>query len=193
MALLLENDIDDVEVFDAEDFPEALVQLKDNQYDLIILDINLPGGKKHHMVEDLRALQEDVKILVFSAHDEDIYAFRYLQAGANGYLNKLSNSDTIVRAVKDVLTVGKYISPEILDKFIEYSQNKKESSNPLLELTQREYEIAEFLAKGLGNLEIANSLDLKMSTVSTHKLNIFKKMQITNVVELSELFKKFNY
>lgn len=191
MSLLLENELENVQVFDADDFPQAMMELKKSSFDLVILDINLPGGRKHHMIDDLRNLQEDVKILIFSAHEEDIYAFRYIQAGANGYLNKLSNSDTIVKAVQTVLEVGKYISIDILEKFIEFSQNKKEKNNPLEELTQREFEIAELLIKGYGNLEIANELDIKMTTVSTHKLNIFKKMQITNIIELSELFKKF--
>jgi len=191
MSLLLENELDDVQVFEANDFPEALVEFGKICFDLVILDINLPGGKQHHMIEDLRNIQKYIKILIFSAHDEDIYAFRYIQAGANGYLNKLSDSDTIVKAVKTVLEAGKYISIDILDKFIAFSQNKRESRNPLEELTQREFEIAELLVKGFGNLEIANELDIKMTTVSTHKLNIFKKIQITNIIELSELFKKF--
>lgn len=191
MSLLLENELENVQVFDADDFPQAIIELKKSAFDLVILDINLPGGRKHQMIDDLRNLQEEVKILIFSAHEEDIYAFRYIQAGANGYLNKLSNSDTIVKAVQTVLEVGKYISIDILDKFIEFSQNKKEKNNPLEGLTQREFEIAELLVKGFGNLEIANELDIKMTTVSTHKLNIFKKMQITNIIELSELFKKF--
>lgn len=192
MSLLLENEIEGVEVFGANDFPEAIAELERVNFDLIILDINLPGGKKHNMIDDLRELQRDVKILIFSAHEEEIYAFRYIQAGANGYLNKLSESDTIVKAIKAVLETGKYISADILDKFISFSQNKKENSNPLEELTQREFEIAELLVKGYGNLEIANELDIKMTTVSTHKLNIFKKAHITNIIELSELFKKFN-
>jgi len=191
MALLLENEIENVLVFGVNDFPEALVEIANTFFDLIILDINLPGGKKYHMIDDLRELQKDVKILIFSAHEEDIYAIRYIQAGANGYLNKLSDSDTIAKAVKTVLEFGKYISNDILDKFIAFSQNKKERSNPLEDLTQRELEIAELLVKGYGNLEIANELDIKMTTVSTHKLNIFKKTEITNIIELSELFKKF--
>ncbi|WP_281322361.1 response regulator transcription factor [Flavobacterium aestivum] len=191
MSLLLENELDDVQVFGTNDFPGALIELGKNYFDLVILDINLPGGKKYYMIDDLRELQKNLKILIFSAHDEDIYAFRYIQAGANGYLNKLSDSGTIVKVVKTVLEVGKYISTDILDKFIEFSQNKRESCNPLEELTQREFEIAELLVKGFGNLEIANELDIKMTTVSTHKLNIFKKTHITNIIELSELFKKF--
>lgn len=191
MSLLLENEIEGIQVFGANDFPEALVELEKNFFDLVILDINLPGGKKYYMIDDLREIQKEVKILIFSAHEEDIYAFRYIQAGANGYLNKLSESDTIVKAVKTVLEAGKYISVDILEKFIAFSQNRGENSNPLEELTQREFEIAELLVKGFGNLEIANELDIKMTTVSTHKLNIFKKAHITNIIELSELFKKF--
>ncbi|MDI5949797.1 response regulator transcription factor [Flavobacterium sp. LB2P84] len=191
ISLLLENELDEVQVFEASDFPEALLEFDNICFDLVILDINLPGGKKCNMIDVLRELQKDVKILIFSAHEEDIYAFRYVQAGANGYLNKLSDSDTIVKAVKAVLEAGKYISIDILEKFIRFSQGKRESSNPLEELTHRELEIAELLVKGFGNLEIANELDIKMSTVSTHKLNVFKKTHITNIIELSELFKKF--
>lgn len=192
MSLLLENELGDVQVFGANDFQEAVIECGKTSFDLVILDINMPGGKKCYMVDDLRELQKDVKILIFSAHEEDIYAFRYIQAGANGYLNKLSDSGTIVKAVKTVLEAGKYISSDILDKFIAFSQQKRESTNPLEELTHRELEIAEFLVKGFGNLEIANELDIKMTTVSTHKLNIFKKLHITNIIELSELFKKFD-
>jgi DNA-binding NarL/FixJ family response regulator len=191
MSLLLENELDSVQIFGANDFQDALIECGTNTFDLVILDINLPGGKKCYMVDDLRELQKEVKILIFSAHEEDIYAFRYIQAGANGYLNKLSDSDTIVKAVKAVLETGKYISVDIMEKFIAFSQHKRESNNPLEELTHREFEIAELLVKGLGNLEIANELDIKMTTVSTHKLNIFKKTHITNIIELSEMFKKF--
>jgi len=192
MSLLLENEIDNVQIFGANDFQEALTECAKGKFDLIILDINLPGGKKCYMIDDLRELQNDVKILMFSAHEEEIYAFRYIQAGANGYLNKLSDSKTIVKAVKTVLEGGKYISTDIMNKFIEFSQKKRESNNPLEDLTHREFEIAELLVKGYGNLEIANELDIKMTTVSTHKLNIFKKIHITNIIELSEMFKKFS-
>ncbi|MES2575864.1 MAG: response regulator transcription factor [Bacteroidota bacterium] len=191
MSLLLENELENVQIFGANDFQEAIAECSKAIFDLVILDINMPGGKKCYMIDDLREIQKDVKILIFSAHEEDIYAFRYIQAGANGYLNKLSDSETIVKAVKTVLEAGKYISTDIIDKFIAFSQHKGESTNPLEELTHREIEIAELLVKGLGNLEIANELDIKMTTVSTHKLNIFKKAHITNIIELSELFKKY--
>jgi DNA-binding NarL/FixJ family response regulator len=191
MSLLLENEIDNVQIFEANDFQEALAECGKVGFDLVILDINLPGGKKCYMVDELRELQKDIKILIFSAHEEEIYAFRYIQAGANGYLNKLSDSETIVKAVRTVLEKGKFISNDILNMFIAFSQQRRESSNPLEYLTLRELEVAELLSRGFGNLEIANELDIKMTTVSTHKLNILKKVHVTNIIELSELFKKF--
>lgn len=191
MSFLLKNEIEGIQVFEANDFLEAITKLEKSFFDLVILDINLPGGKKHYMIDDLRELQKDVKILIFSVHEEDVHAFRYIQAGANGYLNKLSESDTIVKAVKAVLETGIYISAGILNKFMSIFQNKEENSNPLEVLTQREFEIAQLLVKGYGNLEIANELDIKMTTVSTHKLKIFKKAHITNIIELFVLFKNY--
>lgn len=191
MSLLLENEIDNVQIFGANDFREALTECNRFIFDLVILDINLPDGKKCNMINDLRALQKDVKILIFSAYEEEIYAFRYIQAGANGYLDKFSDSDTIIQVVKTVLESGKYISITIMDKLIAFSQDGRESSNPLKDLTQRELEISELLIKGYGNLEVSNELDIKMTTVSTHKLNIFKKVEVNNIIELSELFKRF--
>src|SRR6187431_2816802 len=98
MSLLLENEIENIQIFGANNFQEALAECGRFIFDLVILDINLPDGKKCYMIDDLRELQNDVKILIFSAHEEDIYAFRYMQAGANGYLNKLSDSEIIVKA-----------------------------------------------------------------------------------------------
>ena len=104
MSLLLENELDNVQVFDADDFPKALSALDTTSFDLVILDINLPDGRECDMIDDLRKLQRDLKIVMFSAYDEDIYAVRYIEAGANGYLNKFSNdTNSIINAIKTVL------------------------------------------------------------------------------------------
>jgi DNA-binding NarL/FixJ family response regulator len=190
MLHLLENEIENVQVFEAQNFQEALIICNKVCFDLVILDINLPDGKKCNMLDDLRKVQKDVKILIFSAYQEDIYAFRYILAGANGYLDKLSENDTIVKAIKTVLDAGKYISNGTLNKLIAFLQDKKARNNFLDELSSREFEIAKLLVKGFGNLEISNELNIKTTTVSTHKLNIFKKTRIKNIIELSELFKK---
>ena len=104
MSLLLEKKLNDVFVIGVEDFQEALSACATVIFDLVILDINLPDGRKCQMIDDLRELQKDLKILIFSAYDEDIYAVRYIEAGANGYLNKFNNdTNSIINAIKTVL------------------------------------------------------------------------------------------
>ncbi|MGQ7944290.1 response regulator [Flavobacterium sp. WC2509] len=190
ITFLLEKEFNDVSVTEADSFEGALSVCSRIIFDLVILDINLHDGRKIDMINDLRELQKEVKILIFSAYEEDIYAFRYIQAGANGYLNKFSDSSTTIEAIRTVLKLGKYITSNTLDKFIAFSQDRRESTNIIEVLTPRELEIAEFLVKGYGNIEVANELNLKMTTVSTHKLNIFKKLKVSNVIELFEMFKK---
>ena len=103
ISILLNNKINDVFVIGVEDFRGALIACSTFSFDLVILDINLPDGRKCQMIDDLRALQKDLKILIFSAYDEDIYAVPYIQAGANGYLNKFNDPNSIIKAIKAVL------------------------------------------------------------------------------------------
>ncbi|MCO6148354.1 response regulator transcription factor [Flavobacterium sp. NRK1] len=183
VSLILREFFDDIAIEHSESFPETLSMLKINSYDLLLLDINLPGGNNVTMINESRVVQPNMKILMFSAYDEDQYALRFLQAGANGYLNKLSSEEKIIDAVKVVLGGGVYTD---LDLTV-YSQD----SNPLDSLSNRELEIAGLLVKGEGNLEIANKLNIGMSTVSTYKGRIFEKLNVTNVVSLAEKYKMY--
>ena len=157
---------------------------------ILLLDINLPGGDSIEMVNDIRSAQEKIKILMFSAYDEEQYALRYIHAGVQGYLNKLSSEDKIIDAVNTVLSGEKYISSKVKDRIYENALNKM-PDNPLDSLSNRELQIAGMLAKGEGNLEIANKLDIRMSTVSTYKSRIFEKLGVNNVVSLVEKFRLY--
>lgn len=128
---------------------------------------------------------------MFSAYDEEQYALRYIHAGANGFLNKDSSDAEILLAVRSVLETGKYISPSIKEKILE-NVFLKTPINPLETLSDREAEVARLLAKGEGNLEIANRLNIQMTTVSTYKNRIFEKLKINNVVSLVEILKIYN-
>ncbi|MNR27313.1 Oxygen regulatory protein NreC [compost metagenome] len=112
--------------------------------------------------------------------------------GANGYLNKLSKEGEIIEATKAILEKGKYIQPKIVNKIVE-SALKKTPLNPLDMLSKREFEIAELIVAGDGNLEICNKLDIQMSTVSTYKYRLFEKLGVNNIVELIEIFKIYVY
>ncbi|RWX03889.1 response regulator [Flavobacterium cerinum] len=190
VSLILREAFTGMEVVHTDSFSNAVIILKDNFFDLLLLDINLQGGNRIAMVDEVRSVQKDIKILIFSAYDEEQYALRYIKAGAQGYLNKLSSEDKIIEAVKIILDGGNYIGDKIRVRISENSLNKN-SGNPLDALSGRELEIAGLLAKGDGNLEIANKLDIGTSTVSTYKSRIFEKLGVSNVVSLVEKFKLY--
>jgi DNA-binding NarL/FixJ family response regulator len=190
VAMVLEKQIEDVAISNAENFFEAIALLKEISFDLVILDINIPGGKSTEMISDIRAIQPVVKILVFSAHEEEQYALKYIYAGANGYLNKLCSEAKMMFAIASIFETGTYVPPELTNKLLEAGINKK-TVNPLDVLSKRELEIAELLINGNGNLEISNKLNIHMSTVSTYKARVFEKLKINNLVELINLYKNF--
>ena len=132
-----------------------------------------------------------MKILIFSALDEDIYALRYLNAGASGYLNKGSNEDEMKQALKSMMVTGKYITQNIKDRILD-SYISKKPINPLEQLSNREVEVARLLIKGFGNLEIAEMLNIKKSTVSTFKNRIFEKLEIDNLADLIDFFNLYS-
>ncbi|MFL9838589.1 response regulator transcription factor [Flavobacterium sp. ST-75] len=190
VALILREAFKTIEIYHADSFQEVVVKLKKQSVNLLLLDINLPGGNSVGMISRVKDLQPATKILMFSAFDEEQYALRYLHAGVDGYLNKLSSEEKIIEAVTEILQGGRYFSNKVKERIFENVINKM-PDNPLDSLSNRELEIADLLAKGEGNLEIANRLDIKMSTVSTYKSRIFDKLGITNVVSLVEKFKMY--
>jgi len=185
VSIILNSEIDDLDIHYASTFSETLVKVKQFSYDLIILDINIPGGKNIEMISEIRAIAPAVKILMFSAHEEEFYALRYISAGADGFLNKLSSEEKIIEAVKSIREFGKYLTEHLMDQ-LNNNMLSNEPINPFDKLSKREIEIANLLVRGDGNLEISNNLGIQMSTVSTYKNRIFEKLKINNLVELIE-------
>jgi DNA-binding NarL/FixJ family response regulator len=189
VSIILEENSKQINLFTTENYHDTIAFLSKNEVDLIVLDINIPGGKNKEMISEIRELQPNVKILIFSVYQEATHAYQYIIAGANGYLNKLSDKEKIILAVDTVLKTGNYFSPDVISAIINASINK-ESMNPLDKLSIREMEISELLVEGNGNLEIANRLNIQMTTVSTHKNKIYNKLNIKNIVELIAIFNK---
>ncbi|MDD5151976.1 MAG: response regulator transcription factor [Flavobacterium sp.] len=173
ISMILEEHLSDVKIITAKNYLEAISVLKNNSLSLIILDINIPGGKNREMIQEIRSFQPDVKILIFSANDSEDYACQYILAGANGFLNKQSDEELIVKAIYSILIDGNFVTPDIIKKIIKSNINKT-SINPFDTLSERELQISELLVSGEGNLEIANKLDIKASTVSTYKSRVFR-------------------
>ncbi len=190
ISMILKESYSNFTIVHADTFLKVIDELKNSRFDIIVLDISIPGGKGVQMIELIKSIQEDVRVLIFSAHEEDLYALRYLKSGADGYLNKLSSETEFKNAFLSMIETGSYVSNSVKNKIIENALSNQ-IDNPIDLLSNRELEIARLLIKGEGNLEIANRLNLQNSTVSTYKNRIFEKLEINNTVALVSLFKSF--
>jgi DNA-binding NarL/FixJ family response regulator len=177
-------------VEEVDNYQKVLGAIKKDSYDLIILDINMPNGNFHETLEVIKIKSPKTKVMVFSAQDENLYAIRYLKMGADGFLHKLSTDEDIKNALEKMLNKGSYVSEEVKDAMVFNTLNKHMPvNNPLELLSDREIEIAEQLTKGIPLKDISNELNLHVSTVSTYKTRIFKKLDIQSIPELIDVFK----
>lgn len=187
VAFLLSNKYKQACIYQAANFSEIIKKINITPIDLVILDINFPDGTSLNFIPTIKKNHPNVKILIFSAFDENVYATRYLNAGANGYLEKLSSDDEIIEAIDAVLCTGRFVSRNVQDKIMNTYILKK-PVNPLEQLSNRELEIAKLMVEGNGNIEICSILHIQKSTVSTYKNRIFEKMEIDNLSDLIQLF-----
>lgn len=174
-------------VYQLANFSEIIKRINTTPIDLLILDISFPDGTSLNIIPTIRKIQPKIKILIFSAFDENIYAVRYLNAGANGYLSKLCNEDEIKLAINSVLHDGKYLSKNIQEKIMDtYIFNKPK--NPLEQLSNREIEIVKLFVEGYSNIDVCKALNIKKSTVSTYKNRIFEKLEVNSLASLIQIF-----
>lgn len=189
-SLVVKELFSDAVIHIARTFKDTLKIVKETKLDLLILDINFPDGNSINIIPEIKIIQPEIKILIFSAYDESIYAMRYLNAGASGYLNKGCTEEEMKLAVKSMITDGKYVTQTIKDRILD-SYISKTPINPLEKLSIREVEVARLLIKGYGNLEISELLQIKKTTVSTFKNRVFEKLEIDNLAALIELFQLY--
>lgn len=183
LVLMIKEIIHEVNIFHSSTFKETLALLHKTNIDFLILDISFPDGNSSAIISQIKSLNKNIKILIFSGMDEEIYALRYINSGANGYLNKLCSESEMRAAISAFLEEGKYISLKIKDKILDnYMSNK--SINPLDQLSNREIEVARLMVQGYGNLEISSMKQLQKTTISTFKKRIYDKLNIDNLVSL---------
>ncbi|MFC7525541.1 response regulator [Parapedobacter sp. GCM10030251] len=181
-----------VNILEAKTFDQALLYLK-KPVDLLILDINMPGCNRVTMLDMLKIQSTTkIKILMFSSDDGKIFALRYMQAGANGYLNKNSDEPEVILAIQTVMDGRRYVCKQMKDYMLNsFLANREQSTNPLYLLSAREMEVAHHLSQGKGVLEISVMLNLKMGTISTYKVRTFEKLGVRSTVELAEKLKLY--
>lgn len=181
---IISEEFSKAEVDEAVTGTEALEKSKGINYDVIVLDISMPGQNGLEILKQLRADDIKTPVLILSMHAEDQYAIRMLKAGASGYLTKDSASEELIEAIKRVLMGRKYITETLAEQLA--TDMDKPNDKPLHQrITDREYQVLSLIASGKTVSEIAAELFLSVPTISTYRARILDKMGLKNNAELT--------
>ena len=186
IMLILEEIEVDTKVTQASNLQQITEQISANKIDIVVIDAHFPDGNSITILPEIKTLAPEIRILIFTGIDEAANALKFLKAGANGFISKMSEEEEIKNAILTIMKDGEYLSPQTQSLLMNSMRNSK-AINPLFRLTERELQIAKMYASGNSNLEIANQLDVKQNTVSTIKRRIFEKLEIENIVELIQI------
>jgi len=179
------------EIKEAENGQAAVEMLKQSDYSLVVMDVQMPGTDTLGLMEYIHITYPKLKVLIFSMSAENIYAKRFLKAGAKGFISKYEPLDEVKKAIDIVLSGKRYISETLAQTLAEASTGRS-PENPFTKLSAREFEIANLLLSGETLSEIAKTRNLSVSTVGTHKSRLFEKLGISNLLELQELARSYN-
>ena len=178
-------DAEDIQhVDEAKDGKETLNKVDEEDYDLVLLDISLPGRSGIDVLKQLKCTKPNLPVLILSMHPEEQYAVRSLRAGAAGYLTKESAPDELIDAIKKVAAGGKYITASLAEKLAgELGPDAEKLLHEIL--SDREYQVMCLIASGKTVKEIAEALNLSVKTISTHRSRILNKMRMDNNAQLT--------
>jgi two-component system invasion response regulator UvrY len=182
---ILVREFEDSVFGEAKDAQEVLAQTQSSDWDLLILDITMPGRSGLDVLTDLRALRPKLPVLVLTMHSEVQYGKRALRAGAAGFMNKESAAEELIKAVQKCLAGGRYVGPVLAEKLAS-DLNDDVPSDVQETLSRREFEIMRMIALGKTVKQIAWELHLSASTVSTYRTRILEKMNMTTTAELMQ-------
>ena len=158
---------------------EALALVKANDYDVVMLDMSMPGLAGIDLIKRLRLEKPKLRILVLSMHGESQYAARALKAGAAGYLSKDSAAEVLLGALRKIAAGGVHIGEAAAASLLQTNDRLPHEA-----LSDREFEVMRLLVEGLGPTEIGERLHLSVKTVSTHKTRILEKLNVGSTAEL---------
>jgi len=162
---------------------EALMQVRAEHWDVLVLDMSMPGRGGLDVLKDVRRERPATKVLVLSMHPEDQFAVRMLKAGASGYLTKETAPSELVIAVRKIMTGGKYISGTLAEKLA--FDMDRDTDKPLHEaLSDREFQVLRMMAVGQSVQQIADELMLSAKTISTYRARILEKLNLSSNAEM---------
>lgn len=173
-----------IHVDEASHGQEALARVLRERYDMVLLDISMPGRGGLEVLKEIKSHKPRLPVLVLSMHPEEEYAVRALRAGASGYVTKNSASEELVGAIRKVLSGGRYVSSSLAENLA--GELEFDAGKPLHKtLSDREYQVMQMIASGKTVKEVSRELSLSVKTISTYRSRILEKMRLKNNSELT--------
>lgn len=181
---ILDETLDLVVADEASSGFELLEKVKKSKFDVVLLDISMPGIDGLDTLKELKIIKPELPVLIFTVYPEDQYAVRVLKAGASGYINKETEPDKLIDAIRKVARGGKYISP-YLAELLAFNLDMA-GKQPIHEkLSDREFQVMLMVAKGKKVKDIAEQLSLSINTINTYRNRILEKMDLKSNVEIT--------
>lgn len=186
LITLLNDFYKSLHFFEASDDEAALEILKNNNIDLLVLDLQLPEIDTIHLIELISIKYPNLYILVFSMLPVSMYGMRVIKAGASGFLNKDAPMNEVKNGFDSALSGKRYLNQQLVE-ILAQNVNRQNMGNPFEKLSHREFEIIHLLLKGQSISEIGKKLNIKPSTVGTYKFRIFEKLNVSTIFEINNL------
>ena len=186
LAQILTDEFPGTVIGEASSIPELLEQAQKQRWDVVVLDLNMPGRGGMDGLHELKRLCPTLPVLVLSMHPEDQFAVRVLRAGGAGYLTKESAPQQLVLAIRKILAGGKFITPKAAELLAAHIHQHGDSEQPLHgSLSDREYEVFRLIAAGKTITEISDQLSLSVKTISTYRSRILEKLSLKSNADLA--------
>jgi len=180
---VLAGAFDPAVVGEASNAEEGMTVVQSTEWDVMVLDLSLPGTSGLDLLKDLRRERPALPVLVLSMHSPDQFARRAISAGASGYLTKDSHPSELVKAVEEVIAGRRYVNAAVAP-LIDQGVEPERGQRPHEALSDREYQVLRMLASGLTVSQVASRLSLSVKTISTYRARVLEKMNMDTTAEL---------
>ncbi len=181
---VLHEGLGNVLVGEAQDAKEALEQIMTQKWDVVVMDITMPGRSGLDIMRDIKLAHPELPVLILSMHPEDQFAVRVLKAGAAGFIPKESAPEELIKAIRKVLSGGRYVTAALAEKMA-FDLAAQTDKAPHETLSDREFQVLRMIASGKTVGQIGEELGLSVKTVSTYRARILEKMRMQNNAELT--------
>lgn len=187
VRMLIESFPQKYQLIEATSCAEVAQILSGERIHYAILDMVLADGNILSIIQQIEACSHQTSILVYSMNEERIYAKRLIEKGISGFLNKQTSIEELEKAVRSIFKGEVYLSDELKGQLLSGPPTGS-AQNPIDVLSDRELEVVEYIAIGMGTKEIAQKMNLDLTTISTYRRRAFEKLDVQNAMELKEKF-----